>query len=224
MAWTGYRPADFLLFDSTTYWRLFELSNEELMPLTAVLPALAALAALAILRGSGAARRAGWAALALGWAWSGLVFVGERYAAINWAAEPLAPLFALQALGLLLAGAAVGRLDPCGAAGPRARLGAGLAAFAVTAHPLLATLDGRPLAQAEIAGIAPDPTAILTLGLLAAARPGPWPALLAVLPGLWCAASAATLLTMGAWQGWIVAAAALAGLLGRLLPARPAAP
>ena len=68
--------------------------------------------------------------------------------------------------------------------------------------------------------IAPDPTAVATLGLLALAAGSRWTALLCVAPALWLAVSALTLLTMGAWQGWAVLAALLAGLAARVLPPR----
>ena len=66
--------------------------------------------------------------------------------------------------------------------------------YALAIHPLIAPLSGRPWTQAEIFGLAPDPTVIATLGVLvAAARPN-WHLL--VLPLLWCAISGLTLWTM----------------------------
>lgn len=222
MAWTSYSPADFLLFAPRTYWRLFELQNEALWPLTPALPVLGLLAILAALRGGGAGRRLAFAAVAAGWAASGLLFVGGRYAEINWAVERVWWIFVAQAMLLLAAGAVLDRLRPAVEAGPRGAIGLALAVGAVAGYPLLAPLDGRGLAQVEIAGIAPDPTALLTLGLLALARPGLLPAFLCLVPAAWCAASAATLLTMGAWQGWVLAGTALAGLIVRLSPGRAA--
>ena len=69
--------------------------------------------------------------------------------------------------------------------------------FAIFFYPLMAPLLGRPWRQAEIFGIAPDPTAVATLGvaLLAPARTM-W--LLLPLPLLWCLVSGATLWTMKA--------------------------
>ena len=64
-----------------------------------------------------------------------------------------------------------------------------LLAWALLLHPLLAGLAGRPWTQAEIVGLASDPTAIATLGLLLLLRGPRWPmrALWAV-PLAWCAA------------------------------------
>ena len=77
---------------------------------------------------------------------------------------------------------------------------------------LLAALDGRTWHEVEVFAVAPDPTAAATLTLLALAERGRWTALLCVVPVLWRAVSTLTLFTMGAWQGWAVLAALLAGL------------
>ena len=64
-------------------------------------------------------------------------------------------------------------------------------------------LAGRSFAAAEVFGIAPDPTAIATLGLLAVASvSGPvWPLL--VVPLAWCLVSGATLYALRTPEAWI---------------------
>ena len=218
MEWLGYEPEDFLLFAPRTYWRLFELENAAREPLTPFLPVLGLLAIAVALRPRPWSGRLVWAALAAGWIWSGLVFVGERYATINWAAAWAAPVFAAEAAAVAWFGTVRGRLGPLAPVGAPGRLGLSLAVWAVALHPLLAPLDGRPLHQAEIVGVAPDPTALLTLGLLALAPRGLAPTALALVPAVWCAASAATLLAMGEWQGWVVLAGTGVGAAARLAP------
>ena len=71
----------------------------------------------------------------------------------------------------------------------------GVVAFAIGVMPLIAPLAGRSWVQAEVFGVAPDPTAIATLGVLLAAERPLW-GLLAI-PLLWCALSGATLWAMG---------------------------
>ena len=102
--------------------------------------------------------------------------------------------------------------------GRGARFGIALLMAAVLIWPLLAPLDGRPWHEAEVIVIAPDPTAIATLGLLALAERSRWTALLCVAPVLWLALSVLTLVTMGAWQGWAVLAALLVGLAAWAAP------
>lgn len=217
MDWLSYSLADFLLFAPRTYWRLFALENAALQPLTPLLPLVGLLVVAAAFRPEPWTGRAAWAVMAAGWLWSGLVFLGDRYAAINWAAGWAAPVFAAQAALLIWFGAIRRTLGPLKPAGLRGVAGVALGVSAAGPYPLLAPLDGRPLAEAELVGVAPDPTALLTLGMLALAPRGATAALLVAISALWCAASAATLLTMGAWQGWVVLAAALCGLGARLL-------
>jgi hypothetical protein len=208
--WWTFGPQDFLLFSPRVYWRLFELHNAAWWPLPVLMPGLG-LAMLALaLRGHA---RPVLLALAAIWAFVGCSFVWSRYATINWAAVYLVPPFALQAL--LLALAAIGPRSPTfGREGVARWIGASLAAYAILAHPLLTPLLGRTRPSAEIFGLAPDPTAIATLGLLQLARGRlvPW---LMPIPALWCLLSAATLWTMGAPGAWIPAAAAVVAVIAR---------
>ena len=97
-------------------------------------------------------------------------------------------------------------------------MGIGLLAAALLAWPVFAPLDGRSWQEAEVFAVAPDPTAAATLALLALAERSRWTALLCVVQALWLAVSALTLFTMGAWQGWAVLAALLAGLAAWAAP------
>lgn len=210
--WWTYRPEDFLLFSPRVYFRLFELHNEALWP-----GQFAALALLAVLVWLAAARPANhvtFIAALLGfiWVFVGRAFVLQRYATINWAAEHMAQLFSVEMLLLFLA-AGFGGLRG-GPAGIGAVAGWFLIALA-TAQPLLAPLSGRGWASAEVFAIAPDPTAIATLGLLLTLR-GPMTWVLVPIPLLWCAVSALTLWTMGEPAFWLPFAAVLATLAALL--------
>jgi Family of unknown function (DUF6064) len=95
---------------------------------------------------------------------------------------------------------------------------AGLALFlyALVLHPLMAMLAGRPIEAAEVFAIAPDPTAIATLGLVLMVRGGPATWLLIAVPSGWCLVSWATLYVMGALEAWVPLAAAGIALAARL--------
>jgi hypothetical protein len=191
--WLSYSLSDFLLFSPRAYWRMFELHNAAWwpLPLVTMTAGLAALA-LAIWRPRHHGR---WIAfiLAVLWAWVAWSFLWQRYAEINWVARYVAPLFALQAALFLMIGTWHDRLrfDRRGAIG---LIGLALIAFAIFGYPLLAPAFGRNLTGAEIFGVAPDPTAIGTLGLLLAR--GRWTFGLLPIPLLWCAPSGATLWAM----------------------------
>ena len=215
--WWTYRLSDFLLFSPRTYRRLFELYNEAIWP-GHVLALLLAFVLIACLLRGGQGRIVA-AILAAAWLWVAWAFHLERYATINWAAPWLAAGFAVE--GALLAGyAATGRLvlpRPAGAAG---WAGLGLIFFAALAQPFLAPLSGRGWSAAEVFGIAPDPTAVATLGALLVARGGnAWPLL--PIPLLWCAISGATLWAMEEPDAFVLPAVGLVSLtLTAVAPAR----
>lgn len=198
--WWTYRLEDFLLFSPRVYWRMFELANAAFWPLH--LLALAAGLAIVLLVLRRPPRHGLWIALVLAvlFAFVGWSFLSSRYAVINWAIAYVAPAFGLQALLLAFGGAARG-----GLAFERrdiaARLGLLIMAAGLVVYPLLPPLFRRPWTSAEVFGIAPDPTAITTLGVLLAASGGPVPLLFAI-PLLWLLLSGLTLHAMGDPQAW----------------------
>ena len=90
--------------------------------------------------------------------------------------------------------------------------GLALAATGIAAYPLLPPLFGRPWSAAELFGIAPDPTAIATLGLLLAGR-ARLLAMLVPIPLAWCVLGGLTLLAMGDAQAWLPLGAAAIALV-----------
>ena len=225
--WLSYRPSDFLMFAPRTYWRLFELHNGAWWPAQPLL-VLAGLGWMGwLLRGGSPALRAGAPALAAALSFVAVTFMLDRYAAVNWAASGFALGFMAQALGLAALATRVdwGTVSP----GPRRRIGLTIFAWALLGHPLLALAFDRPWTQAEVFGLAPDPTAIATLGFLLCAhtqrRLTRWLLRsLWTLATAWCAISSATLWTMGSAQAWVLMGVTLAALAAAwLLPYGPAA-
>jgi hypothetical protein len=160
--WSTYTLSDFLMFAPRTYWRLVEQYNRDLWP-AHLLALAAACASLCLARTRQAwAGRAVAALLAAAWLWVGWAFHAQRYATINWAAQYVAAAFALQAL--LLLGLAWLRPGPWAARS----VGWWVAAAGAVLYPFAGLAAGRPWTQAEVAGIAPEPTALVTLGLLLA--------------------------------------------------------
>lgn len=217
-AWWSYRPADILMFSERVYWRLFERYNDLLwpLPLLLVLTGLVMLAVL--LRPRPGANRALAGTLAVLWLFGATPFLWFQYAPINWAVRYAVPFFLLQAGLLLWFGVFRDRLRFTPIQGPAAWLGAVLFGYAVLVHPWVAPLAGRSLAGAEVLGLAPDTTAIATLGLVAAAGRGPFVWLLATVPLLWCLVSWLLLDALGTLEAWIPLLSALAGLTALLLP------
>jgi hypothetical protein len=198
--WWTYRPEDFLLFSPRVYWRMFELHNAAFWPLHfATLAAGLAIVLLVLRRPP---RRGLCVALILAviWAFVGWTFLWSRYAAINWAMVYVAPAFGVEALLLAIAaargGLALDRRDT------GAWLGVLFMVVGIVAYPLLPPLFQRSLPSAEVFGIAPDPTAIATLGVLLTATGRLVPLLFAV-PLIWLLLSGLTLRTMGDTQAWL---------------------
>ena len=205
--WWTYRLSDFLMFSPRTYYRLFELYNDGIWP--AQIAALALGLAALWLIGRGTHGRVAAAIFAMAWIFVAWAYHWERYATINMAAPYYAIGFAVEAL--LLAWVGVKRDGPRfeRPAGPAGHLGVAMLVAGIAFYPLLAPLFGRSWWQAEIFGIASDPTAIATVGALLLAT-GRSPLLL-VLPLLWCAISAATLWTMESAEAAVPGLVAVVG-------------
>ena len=218
--WSTYSLSDFLMFAPRTYYRLLELYNRDLWPAhVAVIAGGLAVIVLAAARG-GVAGPAQYVALAAAWAWVGWGWLHRRLATIDWSATGFAVGFALEA-AMLLIFAATCRPGVRRSRG-QALAGTALALAATVGYPLLAPAAGRDLATAEVVGLAPDPTVIATLGLLANGTTAMrW--LLLPVPLAWCAVSGATLWTMATPTWWVPPLAAVVAMAIVALPAAGAA-
>lgn len=206
--WWTYTLSDFLMFSPRTYYRMLERHNEAVWPAQVVAIGVGLGILILVLRPAPLRGRIVSILLAAIWGWVAWAFLWARYGAINRAAALAAPAFAIEAL--LLIGLAVVRPHVRFAATRDAAGGLGLALFVagVVLYPVLAPLAGRPWGQAEVFGIAPDPTAVATLGLLLLAEHRlRW--VLLVVPVLWCALSSATLHAMGTREALVPGLAAL---------------
>lgn len=214
--WLTYSLDDFMMFSPATYFRLLERHNSALWPLHVL--------TLGVGCGIPIVLRTRWRhrhlvvglLLAACWLWVAWSFLLGPYATINWAAPWLAGVFAAQAAVFLLVGFGGGRL---GVGGVRGRGDVGIFLLFLLSQPVLGLLSGRPMAQAEVFGILPDPTAMAALGsALLAPRPTAW--LLFPLPALWCLIAGATLWAMEAPDALVPFAATAVGLALLVMPGR----
>jgi hypothetical protein len=205
--WWKYTISDFLLFSPRTYYRMIERYNEAVWPGHLLALALGVIIIWPLRRQAPWQGRAISTILAVLWAWVGWGFIWQRYANINWAATYLAWLFGIEVVLLIWTGAGVTfqvRADAARIAGIT------LIALGMALYPVLAPMVGRDWRQAEVFGIAPDPTVVGTLGLLLLAE-GPRRFWLLAAPLLWCVVSGATLWAMGAPEAWAMITATVLG-------------
>lgn len=154
-----------------------------LWPLSAVAGLLSLLAAALVRSGSPAGGQVAAGLLAAGWATVGIGFQIGAAGQIDFMAPVYGGFFLLQAA--LMAWAAVAGPFTGGARrDPASSLGLALVAVAVVGWPILALAAGRAWTALPAPGLTPDPTALLTLGLLLLAPPPVRLSLLAV-PVLW---------------------------------------
>lgn len=208
--WWTYSLSDFLMFSSRSYYRLIENYNAAIWPahLLALVAGVVVIGAIARPRRHMQAITA--LVLAAAWGWVGWAYHLQRYAEINTAAPYFAAAFAVQAL-------LMGSMPSRPPAAPH-RGAPGLVGVAVFAYPLLALArDSGALRQAEVFGMAPDPTVAATLGVLLAWRAHP---VMWLIPVLWCLASGATLMTLKIGHAWLLPVLALAAVLARFMGSR----
>jgi hypothetical protein len=166
--WWTYRPSDFLMFSAASHARLLESYNRDHWPLHLVMLGAAVVLAASMARPSARRLRVSALVLAFIWAWVAASFYWDRFAEINTAATWFAVAWALQAAALL---ACAGFFAPPGTPRRWARTGSACLVVAVLLWPLLAPATGRSWPQADYFGMAPEPTALATLGWLLGAAP-----------------------------------------------------
>ena len=216
--WASYSLDDLLLFSPTTYFRLYELHNSALWPVH-LLKVGIALVLLMLTRNRGPGW--GWVVfLLLGilWGFVGWFFLYQQYAQINTAAPWFGLGFGLQSL--LLLAVAVSKTNGFFIIGVRSGYqsipGLVLFLYALVMHPFIGIADGRTWAGVEIFGMAPDPTALGTLGILMIYR-GKLAVLLAAIPVLWLCITGLTHLAMSNPTGMIPIGAFALALVSRWL-------
>ncbi len=177
-AFSTYALSDFIAFSSDTYLRLFARLNAELTPLVFAAWTMGLAICLLVLRASPITRRSALALLGMAWLICAWAFHWRFYRELLWAADWFAVAFALQgALLMLLAFSHTA--EPRGAPTPRAWRWPGLVlcALGLIGMPVLqlGLEDGRSAGALAWFGSAPDPTTVVTLGVLLLLVTGaPW--------------------------------------------------
>ena len=208
---SGYALQDFIPFTADIYFRLLERLGETFWPLHVLTLALGVATVLLALRSR---TRLACLLIAPVWAFVGFAFFIERYAELNWAGGYMGYLFYGQAILLSLITLAGLGLDYGSRKRPSTVIGAAIALTGLIGLPFLAPLTAGSWFQAEVFGIHPDPTAMMTLGLAVIMLRGWVLWLVVIIPAMWLLISGLTLLVLDA-PGAVVLFSVLAlGLIG----------
>lgn len=207
--YASYSLSDLLLFSLQAYIGLFELLNTTLWPAHLITLALGLATGLLVLKRNVARCRLVWGLLGLSWIWTGWSFFSVQYAAINWAAAYVAPVFWLQGLlfGLFAVAPKCPDIKFTGTSAGRTAMM--LYLFALIGYPAATLALGRPFDSVEFIGISADPGVVATLAILVLSRGGfTW--LAWIVPLAWCALTGLTLWMVGSPEFFI---APLAGVV-----------
>jgi len=181
-------------------------------PLPVVAPVLALLAVALLLRPLRGGGRAAAALLAAAWAGVGIDFHIKTVATIDFLAPVYGGFFLVQAALLTWTGVLRGRLRSSFTGDAAGWAGLGLAGIAILGYPLLALALGRAWPGLPIVGVTPDPTVMLTFGLLllGGGRPARH---LFVVPALWALVTGVTGWMLGTPERLLLPVAAVAAIV-----------
>ncbi|HUG11497.1 MAG TPA: DUF6064 family protein [Opitutaceae bacterium] len=207
--WLTYTPETFLMFSERTYRRLFESHNAALWPAHLAVVLAAAVVFVMLFRRAAQSGRLIALALALAWMVVALAWFWTRFSTIHTGASIMAAAFAFEGLALLWFGAIRSRLEIARPTGAFGWAGTAILTYGLLLQPLLGRALGRPWAQSEVFGLAPDPTVAATIGALLLARRAPW--FLWTIPVGWSLFSGLTLWAMHAPDAWLPSGIAIAG-------------
>ena len=205
-------PERFLLFTLDVYRSMLGAYNQDSLPLIVGASGAGILLTALLMRRRAIPAIPVYAVLAGLWLWLGIVFHGEQYASINWAAERFAVAAVLQGalFGLYAVWKARGRRLTC-----TVRCGGLGIAWLVLAltFPIVEIAAGVAPAEARFAALTPDTLAWTTLALVLLTDRRPW---------LWClpaaglaiidAATATLLGDAAAVTVWVIFGATLLAL------------
>jgi hypothetical protein len=177
-----------------------------------------------VLRPSRTGNRIVGAALAAMWVWTGVVYHGLYFSAINKAALIFGALFVLQGLMLFHAAVISGRLRFGPSGNSTAWLGWAFVIYASVIYPLIGLWTGHGYPGMPMFGITPCPVTIFTFGLLLLTT-APVSRWLLPIPFIWSLIGGSAAFLLGVPQDWLLLVSGIAIVLivlrdhGRLLSA-----
>ena len=205
----SYSLSDFLLYSPRAYLHQIAHYNKAFWPVQPVMIMAGGALVWLLRQQSQTCQRGAFAGLALAWLWVAYAFQIERYADIHVGALGYAAAFIIEAILLLGFGVFQNNIRFAPPSHPSTKVGLAFILFGILIFPLTGLATGRGLAELEFFGLMPDPTAIVTLGVLLMA-PGRIPSFLMTLPWIWLITSGTTYWTLGMMDAYTIAAIVIA--------------
>jgi hypothetical protein len=190
-----------LPFTRDQFLAVFAAYNDAIGPAPVVAYGLGAVVVVLLLRPRGASDRIVSAVLALMWLWTGVVYHGLYFAALN----PMAPVFAAgfvaEGLALCIFGVAFRRLRFGWQARPADWVGAALILYTAVIYPIFGLWAGDAYPAAPVFGLTPCPVTLFTFGVLLVAITRVLRVLL-VIPALWSVVGGSAAILLDMPQDW----------------------
>jgi hypothetical protein len=217
-----------LPFTLDQFLDVFAAYNDAIWPAQIVAYGLGVIVVVALLRPGRASDRLISGVLALMWLWTGIVYHGLYFSAVNRAAFGFGALFVVQGLALLHAGVFRDGLSFGARGGLPALVGGFFLAYAAVLYPLIGIATGHGWPAMPMFGVTPCPVTIFTFGLflLTVRRFSYW---LLVIPFVWSLIGGSAAILLDIPQDWLLLVSGVVSVLlivirdRRIRPA-PAAP
>lgn len=188
-----YNLSDFILFSENVYYRQFSLYNSGTWPIH-LFAIIFGIFALVSSWGKSFFHNKGLTlGLVIFWCWTAGAFLYLQFLQIHIVADWYALGFVIQALLMAWLGGFKQQFENVTKSKPRKIIGRLVLVFAIFLYPFIAVLTGRNWLEFELFGMAPDPTALGTLGILILHRVS-W--VLYIIPVIWLVISYITIYVM----------------------------
>ena len=196
-----------LPFSQAQFFAVFADYNAAVWPaqLIAYLVGLTTVGAL--VRPTIASSRVVGVALGAMWIWTGVVYHGLYFSAINGAAFAFGAVFVVQGLGLIYAGLAK-RFESSLRRDWSEWIGWILVVYSIAIYPLIGLATGHRPLELPVFGITPCPVTIFTFGVMLLVR-ATVPRWLLVVPSVWSLIGGSAAFLLGVPQDWLLLASGI---------------
>jgi hypothetical protein len=202
-----------LPFSQAQFLAVFAHYNAAVWPAQLIAYLVGLIIVGALVRRTAASGRIIGVALGCMWIWTGAVYHGLYFSAINKAAFAFGAFFVMQGVGLIYGGLAK-RFEP----GLRPEwsdwgkpIGWFLVVYSIVIYPLVGIAAGHRLLELPMFGITPCPVTIFTFGVMLLVRSAV-PRWLLVVPAVWTLVGGSAAFLLGVPQDWLLLATGIVAM------------